>query len=278
MQIFVRKHIFSAFAAIFFSYLPSASFSQEIQTQDQSSSITIISSIQTKLVEAGCYSQEVTGTLTPQTLSAIERFVDAAQYDSTKPLNAVTLLELLDSHEIAGCLDKSAITKLVQTELNRLGCALGQADGIVGRRSVAALRAFIESSNIDTQYDPSLFSQISFLNKLRGLSSPVCLTVPLPEPYNLAGVWRANFNCPDRSTFEGEAEIYGVSGNTYRVRYYDDGGVGAGVLTLSGQRVTGTINYQGQRTSFNLMLGAGGTSLRGTTDRACMFSARRISR
>jgi hypothetical protein len=263
---------------ISFCSFSSVSFSQEARTPDEAPPEEIISNIQSKLTVIGCYSEDITGTLTPKTLSAIESFVEAVEYDSTTPLDAMGLLTLLENSGVATCFDELEVIKLVQVELNRLGCALGRADGIIGRRSIAALRALIENTSIDIQYDPSLFSQISFLNTLKGLNPPVCLTAPLPEPYDIAGVWRSNFSCPNSSSFIGEAEIYRISGGTYRIRYYDEAGVGAGVLSLIGRRVTGTINYRGQRISFNLMLAAGGASLSGTSSNGCMFSGRRTSR
>jgi hypothetical protein len=170
------------------------------------------------------------------------------------------------------------LTRLIQSELNRLGCTLGESDGVVGRRSAAALRAFLDNAAISAQFDLSLFRNISFYNSLKSLEAPICLTPPVPAPYDVSGVWNISFTCPNNRSFDGTSEIYGKSGNSYRIRYYDQWGVGFGTLVLNGRSVSGSVEYKGERTSFEYRLSTGGTILTGTTSNSCNVRARRVSR
>lgn len=68
-------------------------------------------------------------------------------------------------------LSRSELSALVQTELNRIGCAAGAADGDWGRKSRAALRLYIRHASRPVaaqEPDPSL------LARLRGERSRVC--------------------------------------------------------------------------------------------------------
>lgn len=170
------------------------------------------------------------------------------------------------------------LTVLVQEELNRLGCYLGSTDGIIGRRSIAALRAFIDNADLNITYSKELFHDANFLRVIRSITGQVCLSEPIPEPYNVSGVWLVNFVCPENRSFSGTSEIYGRNGSSYRIRYYDDWGVGFGTGTLSGRRFSGYVNYEGQRTSFDYNLSPGGSRLTGATSNSCEVRAQRTSR
>lgn len=159
------------------------------------------------------------------------------------------------------------ITTMIQTQLNRLGCTLGVADGIVGRRSVASMRALLAASDLGLDYSGALFVDYGFLQSLEGLSGPVCLTDPVPEPasIDLSGVWEANFECPNNRSFTGNSEIYGRNRAFYRIRYWDNAGVGQGSGNLRGRTFSGSIRYEGEEISFSYNVSTSGRALTGTT-------------
>lgn len=280
--------ILCIFSAATFSGLPAILLAEDLDLTRTSEVETTLTEIQNRLDYLGCNPGSITGTLTSETLAALGRFVDASEYDRSRRLSATNLLSLLNVPSAPICSQQDGspnqlltdieITERVQAELNRLGCTLGPADGIVGGRSVAALRAFIDSSRSNFSYNVLLFKDVSFLNSLKSLGGPVCLTAPIPASYDLSGVWRLSFSCPNTTRFDGEAEIYQRSGNSYRIRYYDQGGAGSGTATLAGTRITGSLNYKGDVSTFQYRLSADGTTVNGTTSRSCMVNGRRISR
>ena len=66
-----------------------------------------------------------------------------------------------------------SITKQVQTELNRLGCSVGIADGAVGPASKRGLAKFADVTG-EAGYNVSEFSNKKFLSFLKGLPSRFC--------------------------------------------------------------------------------------------------------
>jgi hypothetical protein len=64
--------------------------------------------------------------------------------------------------------------RLVQIQLNRLGCQLGTPDGIIGPQSRSALRKYAKTTN--SEFRVSNFRSKLFLRKLAALSAPVCVS------------------------------------------------------------------------------------------------------
>jgi hypothetical protein len=62
------------------------------------------------------------------------------------------------------------ITKSIQSELNRLGCNVGKADGAIGPASKRALKQF-SIANESFTYDVSVFSDPKFLKLLKETSA-----------------------------------------------------------------------------------------------------------
>lgn len=109
----------------------------------------------------------------------------------------------------------------VQTELNRIGCTVGGADGKVGQRSRSGLSRFSAIENITPSED--LFVSESFLVLLK--AKPLRFCPPLPKPVlvaKLARNWSLDATC-NRNTIRGFAELTFLSseqGDTfYRMSY-----------------------------------------------------------
>ena len=66
-----------------------------------------------------------------------------------------------------------SITKQVQTELNRLGCNVGTADGAIGPASKRGLAKFADVTG-EAGYNVSEFSNKKFLSFLKGVPSGFC--------------------------------------------------------------------------------------------------------
>ena len=89
---------------------------------------------------------------------------------------------------------------LVQTELNRLGCSLGTADGVVGARSRAALRSYLERKNGNYEYSDDLFRDAEFLVSISEETGTLCepesVTTPSRNPtVSFVGSYRVHSGC-----------------------------------------------------------------------------------
>ena len=65
------------------------------------------------------------------------------------------------------------VVKLIQIEMNRIGCSLGNADGAVGPASKRALAKFNAAQGTSFAYD--IFFQQSFLETLQKIDQKVCI-------------------------------------------------------------------------------------------------------
>ena len=66
------------------------------------------------------------------------------------------------------------VVKLIQIEMNRIGCSLGNADGAVGPASKRALAKFNKAQGTSFAYD--IFFQQSFLETLKKIDQKVCIS------------------------------------------------------------------------------------------------------
>jgi peptidoglycan hydrolase-like protein with peptidoglycan-binding domain len=75
--------------------------------------------------------------------------------------------------------DPKEIIISVQLELNRVGCNLGRADGVVGPASLRALRDYSTTANV--AFEESNFTDGTFLESLRAVPAGFC---PKPKLYS----------------------------------------------------------------------------------------------
>lgn len=174
------------------------------------------------------------------------------------------------------------LTASIQRELNRLGCVLGDADGIVGNRSRAALREY--SVRTSTEYDEGVFSDILFLRTLQEMTSMVCDRLPESAAVDLSGNWSLVASCR-----RGAARIRGWfslrdafsfingEGRNYVFRYSNDlGEYASGTLRQDGISATLSLVWNnGVSDSASLAVEDNGTRLRGMTSLGCSFVSTR---
>lgn len=166
------------------------------------------------------------------------------------------------------------LTKLIQVQLNRLGCALGTPDGIIGPRSRASLSQF--SRNLEIAYNLDNFENLSFLSYLGTIENRVCFTPPKPLEIDLAGKWSLRAKCSyTTAAIKGWLNLNRKSAGRYSLRYANNQGEkGTGGVVQSGRRATVTVRWSsGARTASNMTINAAGTRMSGQSSNGCVFEA-----
>ena len=140
-------------------------------------------------------------------LLKVDAFLEAqekkkAQKDAPKPEVPATIIKAPEKQikkqetsapEPVKEKDELEVSKLVQTEFNRIGCKLGKVDGIIGPRSKSALERFnkINKSNF-TQDD---FHSNSLLNDLKTKEKNFCPKVKDSKKQAQFEKWKGSMVC-----------------------------------------------------------------------------------
>jgi len=164
--------------------------------------------------------------------------------------------------------DLSQNIRAVQSELNRVGCSLGPADGIVGPRSRAALEEYSQRAGI--AFDLQNFERSGFLRILQETQGRVCPAPPARPQVDLSGTWSAINTC-STSPSSIQATITVIRRDTTVFDFITESAMGraSGLLRHSEGRVTGTLieNANGQevRSIYRVTVSGGGSRMSGNT-------------
>lgn len=161
-------------------------------------------------------------SLEMQQFEKIDKFVKIANAQNLLPGTAVEA-----NREPQ--LPKREIAKLVQHELNRVGCNLGRADGVVGPASKRALKTFAKTANI--AYSESLFFDGKFLADLKEVRDGYCPKIVVKQSFKTR--WKGRRICINGNNFRF------VSQATARLVHRSESEVVIDI-TLSGQTDNGT--------------------------------------
>lgn len=204
-----------------------------------------------------------------------EQLLDELEPTESNPV-AVKPSTTTEPTENAPHLTENQIKLAVQAELNRVGCTLGSVDGIIGRRSIAALDAFFDEVGITENPTSDVFTDFEFLQVIRTAEAPVCLTPPVVPTPDLDGLWTMSIVCP-RLQLDAVANITGDSGRGYQVVYSNSqGDIASGSISQNAYRASGEIIFRnGVRTSFNGTIAQSGRSFSGSSSDGCQFRGNR---
>ena len=177
-----------------------------------------------------------------------------------------------------------------QIELNRVGCAAGVADGIIGRRTRNAFANFI-SQNGSSPAAAELGSPAA-LEMVREASGTVCQPAPqavapsqtaqqATQPQStgptLAGRWRFSYNCAILVSGIGTSTITKSADGNYVSSYKDaNGNVGSASYRRNGWTYTGTTRNAAARASETVYLSADGNSYSATNSLGCKSTGERL--
>lgn len=167
----------------------------------------------------------------------------------------------------------------VQTELNRLGCPAGTADGVVGRRTRAAFSNFIKDSGVDISEDEMVTEEAVAV--LKAQEGTVCKvrTMASTSASALAGNWGFRSDCPGfgnriirntgsmNLTYRGDNTLRGPARN-------EQGNTGSAVIQFQGTRTAATIIKFGFVTvKGNLKRSTSNMTISGTGSNRCKIVA-----
>lgn len=149
----------------------------------------------------------------------------------------------------------------VQAELNRLGCAAGPADGIVGRKTRTAFANFIRDSGVNLSVDSLLTEEA--VDVLKAQAGTVCKvrTMASTPASALTGGWGFRSECPGIGS-----RIIRNSGSM-KLAYQGNNTLRGPVRSKEGLSGSATIQFQGSRTAATVIR-FGFLTLRGNLTRS----------
>jgi len=194
-------------------------------------------------------------------------------------------------------LDRRAIIRASQSQLNALGCKAGVADGIAGRRTQSAFANFVASTGL--AFEPSDLGSQEVLDALNRRSGTICTAVAAAAPaptttapstsqgtsttpapatptYSLAGTWVWTANCPVVGKVTGTSTYTSQGGGKFTGSLKDSLGQTARLsATLSGRSISESQNFGWTRIRTNATIASSGRSLSGTASQGCTFTSRK---
>jgi hypothetical protein len=143
-----------------------------------------------------------------------------------------------------------ALRKQIQTELNRIGCALGSVDGKIGPASKRALSRF-NKKNKSNYGVKDFFNDKSRLNELKKISSGFCQTEMNPKKIKkstkdqeMITKWYGYETCPDGRN-DSYMSLKRINNSTFEARYHGEKAI------LSQKRAN---KYTGKTENYHLIL------------------------
>ena len=190
--------------------------------------------------------------------------------------------------------ERREIIRKTQAQLNALGCDVGPADGIAGRRTLEGFVAFLAATDIPMGPD-DLGSQLA-LDAVNTKSGTLCKVVaakpkrtPVPpatsaakpaQPkaptYSMAGNWSWVADCPLVGRVTGTSSLQSTGGNGYSGSLSNSLGQSARLDgTLSGRTYSGVENYGFITIRATLTLAGDGRSFSGRASQGCTVAGRK---
>lgn len=165
------------------------------------------------------------------------------------------------------------VVKDIQTELNRLGCSAGTADGVAGRKTRSAFEDFLFYSGTALSLED--LATEAAVSALKGTIDPVCTSrwLAANAADKLAGNWGYRADC---KILFGKARITGTMrlGMNAPGKYQGPisnslGENGTIYASVSGNVVNTQINWPRQKTTSRLLTSTQSTSLSGKDSNNC---------
>ena len=185
--------------------------------------------------------------------------------------------------------DAKAIMRATQTELNRIGCNAGGADGIAGRRTRSAFADFVSASG--AKLDANDLGSASALAVLKSASGTVCKPVartanatspaaaaPTAQTSGptLAGSWRLRAKCPFFIRTTGTARFRAAGGNRYAGTFNDSlGQHGQISATMNGRSFSFNVTTPTAQATERGLLSADGKTYSSQNSVGCIINATR---
>ncbi len=220
---------------------------------------------------------EQPATVAPQ-IAGSTSSTSAAVGDDGSTVPSEETVVLVPQIEVPARTEKEIVLD-VQNELNRIGCPVGTADGVAGRKTKAAFLNFINDSGVDLSEDDLATEEaISILKEQEGTVCEVRTMASTPASA-LGGSWGFRSDCPGfgnriirntgsmNLTYRGNNTLKGPARNR-------QGNTGSAVIQFQGGRTAATIIQFGfVKLQGNLTRSTSSMTISGTGSNRCKIVA-----
>lgn len=202
--------------------------------------------------------------------------LDVSLISSLVSIPTPTLKPKPDSQPLSVVPNKERkVIQAIQKELNRLGCNVGSADGVVGRKTRNGMRQLV--SKLDVEYNENLFSNVEFLRSLGSIERRICpKPKPAPTAPDLSGNWSLNAKCSwAKGTVRGWFALTRKSRSTYAFHYKNNlGQTGSGTLKQNGLKASMYVRWSsGAPTRNTIVIEPKGNTFTGSASNNCRYTA-----
>ncbi len=179
--------------------------------------------------------------------------------------------------EVSPARSEKEIVKDVQTELNRIGCNAGSADGVAGRKTKAAFEDFLIFANSDL--DSEMLATEEAAAELHNATDPICTSrwLAVNAPAKLQGSWSFRADCQllfKKVRINGEMRLEMTAPGRYQGPVSNSlGERGTIYAVVSGNAVSTQINWPRQTTTARLFTSTRSASLSGKDSNNCAVVA-----
>ena len=165
------------------------------------------------------------------------------------------------------------MVRSIQKQLNRLGCNAGTADGILGRKTLSALKRWKSAGGNYTPNKIDKRLRSSLFESPYKCSSAQTSSTSHASPGLLYGIWDVTYSRCDNKRYRSRLSLYGFKSNEYGATYYVQNRIYRGKLKIAGNKYS--IALKGPR---GLVSGYGVfnktfTRAQGRDHMGCLFDA-----
>ncbi len=177
--------------------------------------------------------------------------------------------------------DARAIMRATQTELNRLGCNAGGADGVAGRRTRSAFAAFLTASGARLSAGDLGSQKALSALKSETKRCPTVVAAPAPQVptgVSLAGSWSFVAKCPLFITTTGTTCYRQTGPNSFSGTWQDSLGTRGTLSTrMTGRQFTTSVRWPGGQATETGTLSQSGRPYSSTLSTGCTVKANRVN-
>ena len=161
----------------------------------------------------------------------------------------------------------------IQTYLNKLGCNAGTAYGILGRKTLSALKRWKSAGG---NYTPNKIDQrlrSSLFESPYECSSVQTSNTPQASPGLLSGIWDVTYSRCDNNRYKSILKLYSSKSNEYEAIYNVQNRIYKGKLKITGDKYSIALKGPRGLVSGNGILNKSYTRAQGRDHMGCLFDA-----
>jgi hypothetical protein len=218
-------------------------------------------------------------------LEEIEKFIKSHNDTITEGYKEVQLI-VTDTTEPVQ--DRETILKLVQSELNRIGCEAGPVDGKLGDKTLTGFKRFIELSNITISIEKIFYK--NFIDALKRTPAGFCPPLPKSKTKQLwggwkpvlAGTWDLEIDCQTNGKYRGTfflqaLKAQSVNEGDYSIRYEvnidGENRVYTGILHQKGNLISAAASGKSGQVSATATVSNNYKTAKGTDNIGCKLTS-----